>query len=133
MDEISLRLTADESSRIGKMLCEQAAVEICKIHLMRRDPGASFLPPGKGADLRVRSNDGTETDIEVKGTEATGITWAQLKVSSQQSHDRLKAGMPIYRVTGIRSGRIALYVMKHGVDFEMVPEPRWSVRPAKPK
>ena len=90
MDEVLLDLTDEEFSRIGEMRCEQAAVEICKIHLSRCDPSITFVPPGKGADLRVRRQNGSETDLEVKGTEASGIAWTQLKVSSQHSHDRLQ-------------------------------------------
>jgi hypothetical protein len=105
MDELTVKLTADELSRVGQMPCEQAAVEICKIHLKRRDPDVTFLTPGKGADLRLRSKDGTETDIEVKGTEATGIAWAQLKVSSQQSrlHDSRRAARAVDRKNGFRT------------------------------
>jgi hypothetical protein len=131
MDEIQLSLTDEEFSRISQMRCDQAALEICKIHLARSDPSVTFVPPGKGADLRVRRPDGVETDVEVKGTEASGIAWPQLKVSSRHSHDRLRSGMPLYRVTGVGSRAIRLFVMRHGADFEMVPEPRWSVRPPR--
>jgi len=133
MDDIRLELTHDEYARVSSMSCERAAVEICRIHLTRCDPCVTFLAPMKGADLRVRSGDGNETDIEVKGTEATDLAWPQLKVSSQHSHDRLRGGMLLYRVTGVRAQTVTIYVMRHGVDFDMVPEPRWSVRPSRVK
>ena len=133
MDEVHLRLTDAEHSRVRGMSCEQAALEICRIHLTRSDPNVAFLAPAKGADLRFRRQDGVETDIEVKGTEAGGLAWAKLKVSSQHSHDRLRDGMQLFRVTGIRAQEVKIFVMKHGVDFKMVVEPRWSVRPARVK
>jgi hypothetical protein len=131
VDEIPLDLTEEEFSRVNRMRCDQAALEICRIHFGRSLPGVRFVPPGKGADLRVRHPDGIETDVEVKGTEALGIAWPKLKVSSQHSHDRLRSGMPLYRVTGIGSRAVKLFVMRHGEDFEMVPELRWSVRPPR--
>ena len=133
MDEILVELTDDEWKRVNELPCEQAALEICRIHLRRCEPSVTFVTPGKGADLRVRQDNGLELDIEVKGTEAAGLAWAQLKVSSQQSYDRLKSGMALYRVTGIRSRAVRLFVMRYGADFEMVPEPRWSVRPSQAK
>ena len=123
----------DNEFETHRLPCEQAALEICRIHFKRCEPGVTFVTPGKGADLRVRHHDGLETDIEVKGTEAAGLAWAQLKVSSQQSHDRLKSGMPLFRVTGIRSRAVRLFVMKYDDDFEMFVEPRWSVRPSQTK
>src|SRR5579872_437003 len=133
MDQVRVELTDDEYSRVSGMSCEQAAVEICRIHFTRLDPHATFAAPSKGADLRVRKRDGSEADIEVKGTEAVGVAWAKLKVSSPQSHDLLKTGMALYRVTSIGNRAVTIFVMRHGVDFEMVPEPRWSVRPARSK
>lgn len=131
--EIVFTLTEDEFSKIKNLPCEQAALEICKIHFLRNDAKTEFLAPGSGADIRVRVGGGAEIDIEVKGTAASGIAWSQLKVSSQQSHDRLEAGMPLYRVNRIGSRTVSLFVMTCGKHFEMVHEPRWSVRPVKSK
>jgi hypothetical protein len=134
VEAISLDLTDDEFERMSALPCELAAIEFCKVHLRRSDPGVTFMKEaGKAADLRFRRSDGIETDIEVKGTEAVGIAWAQLKVSSQQSHDRLKDGMPLWRVAAIGSRTVKLFVMRCGDDFEMVPEPRWSVHPLSTK
>ena len=131
MDEIELALTDDEFILVSKMPCENAAVEICKIHFRRTDPSAHFSSPGNGADLRVRRGSGLELDLEVKGTESLGIAWAQLKVSSQQSHDRLAKGMPIYRVTGVRARAVKIFILRYGIDFEMSHEPRWRVHPPR--
>jgi hypothetical protein len=127
MNEVLLELTEPEFSEISQMPCAVAALEICKIHFRRIDKDVSFATPGKGVDLRVRFHDGVELDLEVKGTESAGIAWTQFKVSSQQSHDLLTQGMPVYRVTEIGSRTIKIFIMKYGVDFKMKPEPRWAV------
>jgi hypothetical protein len=127
MNEILLELTDEEFSRVSLMPCADAALEICRIHFRRVDVNAHFNKPGKGADLRVRFQNGVETDVEVKGTGKVGIAWNQFKVSSQQSHDLLVKGIPLYRVTGIGSRAVKIFIMKHGVDFAMSPELRWTV------
>jgi hypothetical protein len=131
MEEVVLRLTNQEFVRIRTMSTAQAAVEVSKIQLSRTHPGAVFVSPTKGADLRVRLSSGVELDVEVKGTESAGIAWGQFKVSSQHSHDVLKTGIPVYRVTEIGSQVAKIFIMRHGVDFEMTHEPRWSVGPPR--
>src|SRR5262249_15772220 len=58
------------------------------------------------------------TTSRSKAPRLGGVAWTQLRVSSQQSHDRLKDGMPLYRVTRIGSLAVKIFIMKHGVDFE---------------
>ena len=70
----------------------------------------------------------TTKKCEVKGTAATDIAWAKLKVSGKPSYKLLLNGLPLYRVCGVYSRNPIIFVLKCGSDFEMVPEPRWSVR-----
>jgi len=133
MTKVELELSDEEFSTVSSMSTADAAIEICRIHIRRGDPRATFLPPGKGADIRLRFSDGTETDIEVKGTEKVGPAWNQFKVSSQQSHDLLMRGIPLYRVTEVGSRKVKVFVMRYGADFEMSPEPRWNIHPPRSK
>lgn len=131
METVVLNLDADEYGRISGMSTADAALELCRIHLRRAYPGAAFIAPRTGADLRVRVQDGREFDVEVKGTEKAGVAWSQFKVSSQQSHDLLVSGIPLYRITEIGCKQVKIFIMKHGSDFEMAHEPRWSVHPPR--
>ena len=131
MEEVVINLSADEFNRVSGKTTAEAAVELCQIHLRRAHPDAVFVTPSRGADLRIRLQTGVEFDIEVKGTEKSGIAWNQFKVSSQQSHDLLKTGISLYRVTEVGSQTVKIFIMKHGADFEMSHEPRWSVHPPR--
>jgi hypothetical protein len=113
------------------MPCAEAALELSRLHLRRAHPGVAFVTPSRGADLRTRVPGGAEFDVEVKGTEKAGVGWNQFKVSSQQSHDLLVTGILLYRVTSIGSNRVRIFIMRHGIDFEMSHEPRWSVHPPR--
>ncbi len=95
MEKVELELSDGEFSTVSSMSTADAAIEICRIHFRRVDARATFPPPAKGADLRIRFPNGAETDIEVKGTEKVGLAWNQFKVSSQQSHDLLMRGIPL--------------------------------------
>jgi hypothetical protein len=131
METVELNLSAVEHDLISGMSTADAALELCRIHLRRVHPGVTFITPSRGADLRVRVPAGPEFDLEVKGTEKTGVAWSQFKVSSQQSHDLLVKGIPLYRITEIGSRQVKIFIMKHGADFEMAHEPRWSVHPPR--
>ncbi len=131
MEVVELHLDASEHDRLKAMSTAQAALELCRIHLRRIHPGVTFGTPSMGADLRARVPGGTEFDLEVKGTEKPDVAWSQFKVSSQQSHDLLVAGLPLYRISGVGSRQVKILIMKHGADFEMSPEPRWSVHPPR--
>lgn len=127
MEVVKVSLDAEELRQIGQMPCAEAALLVCRPYLRRVRPGVTFVAPSKNADLRVQVPGELDFDIEVKGTEKTGVAWGQLKVSSQQSHDLLVGGMLLYRVTGIRSNPVTIFILRRGIDFEMSPEPRWSV------
>jgi hypothetical protein len=113
---VDLEVSPAERARLNQLSTGQAALDICRHYLQRIHPGASFVPQSPGADLRVRLSNGEEFDLEVKGTERSGPAWAQFKVSSQQSHNLLVQGMPVYRVTEIRSAKVRLLIMKYGED-----------------
>lgn len=131
MQEIKLSLDDYEFETVRDMKTADAAVEICKIYFRRQDPAAPFPPSRSGADLFVRFSDDTGLDIEVKGTKESDIAWQQLKVSGKPSHEMLKNGMPVYRVTNIGSQNVTILVLRYGEDFEMTPEPRWRVHPPR--
>lgn len=121
-----IRETKDgKNSDIGKL-----AVEIVKLYFSSIDAGVTFLPGKKGADITVISN-AVETSYEVKGTQDPNISFVKLKVSSQACHDALVNGMELIRVTNIRGNYIKLHFLKHGVDFLLVPEPRWRMKKIK--
>lgn len=123
MEKVELELSDEEFSTVSSMSTADAAIEICRIHFRRMDTRATFPPPAKGADLRIRFPNGAETDIEVKGTEKVGLAWNQFKVSSQQSHDLLMRGIPLYRVTEVGSRTVKVFVMRYGADFDVTRAP----------
>lgn len=130
-EKIAVSLTEHEFQSIVRLRTDQKAIEIVKKHLMSEyGSDIQIEGVGPGADLRVLFRAGRELEIEVKGTEKSDVAWSQLKVSSQASHDKLKSGVPIYRVTGVGSRSPAIYVLKYGRDFTLKTEPRWSVKPA---
>ena len=110
------------------------AVEIVRLLLQTACNGeAKFETDLDGADLKVTYN-GETSRIEVKGTAAPTIAWNLLKVSSQKSHDALKSSeVVMYRVVDVDSKTPQIYVLRHGRDFYMEQESRWSVKPIKPE
>ncbi len=127
MQKIRLSLKDHEFEMVKDMKTADAAVEICKIYLRQQHQNVIFPSSRSGADLFVRFPDGTGFDIEVKGTARPDIAWQQLKVSGKPSHDMLKNGLPLYRVSNIGSQDVTIFVLRYGEDFEMTPEPRWRV------
>lgn len=116
------------SSDIGKR-----AVEILRCHFMRVDPGCEFVAPPRGADLAIRSAEGTKVvAFEVKGTADSGIAWPQLKLSSQSSFEFLSSGRgSVLRVTKVFEKEPEVFELRHGVDFTLVPEARWTFKPVR--
>lgn len=111
-----------QSSVIGKR-----SVEIVKWYLLTKDQNCTFDQYQSDADLRVTLN-GITIDIEVKGTTDSDISWIKLKVSGKKSYDKLLSGMPIYRVCSIYKQNPRIYILTYKDDFEMIPEPRWSIK-----
>lgn len=106
------------------------ALALMKIHFRSIDPKCSFRENVEDCDLEITSQ-GKIIRIEVKGTADREVAWSKLKINSTASHRALLAGMPLYRVVGVYERNPAILVMKHGDDFTMVPEPRWSVKRAE--
>jgi len=110
-----------KNSHIGNL-----AVKIVELYFLSVDPKATFVINKKGIDIEVKYLNKIEC-FEIKGTADVNISWAKLKVSSKKSHDALINGMTLIRVTNIGNTTMNLYFMQHGIDFKLLPEPRWSV------
>lgn len=106
------------------------AVEVVKLYFQSKNKNVSFGKAKVGGDIIVEI-DGKETEYEIKGTEDTKISFGKLKVSSQQNHDALIKGMILIRVTNVRQRNVILHFLKHGIDFTLQHEPRWSVKQVK--
>jgi len=139
MEDHRVELTTEEYERLnavypegnGSGLIGKRAEEIVRIHIQRDSPGCTFQVPDTGADLKVVFCDGSEPLlIEVKGTASAGIAWQQLKVSSQHSHRMLvELGIPVYRVSDVFSPAPCIHVLRHGIDFALQEEARWTFKP----
>ena len=110
-----------KNSHVGNI-----AVKVVELYFSSIDPAAQFTAGINGADLTI-SHQGKTEDFEIKGTADKDISWSKLKVSSQACHDALVNGMRIARVTNIGNTDMELFFMKHGEDFTLVAEPRWSL------
>jgi hypothetical protein len=114
-----------KNSHVGNL-----AVKVVELYFLSIDPKAQFVAGKKGPDLIVTYNGVTEP-CEIKGTVDKDIAWAKLKVSSSDCYNALVNGMTLIRVTNIGEAKMVLYFMKYGEDFNLLPEPRWSVTPLK--
>jgi len=110
-----------KNSDVGKL-----AVEIAKLYFLSTADTATFITNRKGIDLSTTINEVVE-NYEIKGTADKNISWNKLKVSSQNCHDHLVNGMTLIRITNIGSTEMIFHFLKHNEDFELIPEPRWSV------
>jgi len=138
MDHFRIELTTDEFERLnseypesnGSGLIGKRAEELVKIHFRKKHPQCIFTDAPSGADLHVIFSNGVPPQsIEIKGTASTGIAWQQLKVSSTSSWELLtKETIPVYRVCAVFSRIPTIYVLQHGRDFILVPEPRWTFK-----
>lgn len=118
----SLYPQTGKSSDVGKR-----AEELILYYFRQLHPECQFSYPKDGADLLVTWTGGSEK-IEIKGTADSNIAWSKLKVSGKDSHDLLERGLPMYRVTSIYERNPRIFILIHGEDFLMEPEPRWLVR-----
>jgi len=114
-----------QSAKVG-----QRSVEIVKWHFKTIDPTCNFDNGQTDVDLRVTSK-ANIYDIEIKGTADEDIAWMKLKVSGKRSYQKLKNGMPIYRVCNVYSKKPRIFILNYNGDFEMIPEDRWSIRPRR--
>ena len=131
---VPVTLTDAERQAMDGLSTEQKAAAIVRYHI-RGEHGdrANIEEERDGADLTVEVDGRTER-IEVQGTEASTIAWEQLKVSSRESHDSLVMEEAVmYRVVNVNSANPRIYMLEHGRDFTLEPEPQWAVKQAPPK
>jgi hypothetical protein len=114
-----------KNSDIGKL-----AIEIAKLYFLSLNKATTFDINKNGIDLSTLLK-GKVNNYEIKGTADKNISWSKLKISSQNCHDLLINGMTLIRITNIGTIDMKFYFLKYNNDFELVPEPRWSVRPRK--
>lgn len=139
METHRVELTAEEHRLLnlefpesaGSGLIGRRAEQIVRLFFQRRYPKCEFRPPDSGADLKVVPSPGQAAlCVEIKGTASAGVAWQQLKVSSRHSHKLLsEASIPVYRVSEVFSQSPVIYVLKHGTDFVLEPEERWTFKP----
>lgn len=124
-DLLSLYPNLGKNSDVGKY-----SIEIVKLYFLSKNPSTKFSVCKGGGDLEIETADDFE-EFEVKGTVDENICFQKLKVSSTDCHNSLVSGMTLIRVTSIGQLSMKLHFMKHGVDFVLVPEVRWSVKSIK--
>lgn len=110
-----------KNSDIGKL-----AVELAKLYFLSINSSTTFITNKNRIDLSTSINDVVE-NYEIKGTSGNSIAWNKLKVSSQNCYELLIKGMTLIRITNIGSTKMTFYFLTYSEDFELVPEPRWSV------
>lgn len=103
------------------------AVEIAKLYFLSKYNRPTFITNKDRIDLSVVLDETIE-NYEIKGTVDKNIAWSKLKVSSQNCYENLKKGMSIIRISNIGNVDVTLFFMKYNEDFNLIPEPRWSVR-----
>ena len=118
---LTLYPNTGKNSDVGKL-----AIEIAKLYFLSINDTTTFIPNKNGIDLSTLVN-GISENYEIKGTTDNNISWNKLKVSSQNCHDLLINGMTLTRITNIGLTEMTFYFLKNTEDFELVPEPRWSV------
>ena len=110
-----------KNSDVGKF-----AVDIAKLYFLTINYSTTFIINKKGIDLSTSIN-GIVENFEIKGTAGSTISWNNLKVSSKNCHDRLVNGMTLIIITNIGKTEMNINFLKHSEDFELKPEPRWSL------
>lgn len=138
MEHYKIELTNEEYERLnsaypksnGSGLIGSRAEEIVRIYFRRTDHQCTFAKAPSGADLQVVPSDGSPSQpIEIKGTASPEMAWQQLKVSSTSSWELLsKQTIPVYRVCDVFSKAPSIYILLHGRDFVLEPEPRWTFK-----
>ncbi|OGA13221.1 MAG: hypothetical protein A3H32_15275 [Betaproteobacteria bacterium RIFCSPLOWO2_02_FULL_63_19] len=127
------RLEKSWPRTLGHAAIEGRAVEIARIFLRRQFPHCRFEAPERGADLCFRQSSSAPIQpVEVKGTEAPGLAWSQLKVSSADSRKLLvEKSALVYRISDVFTQSPKIYILVHGKDFLLEPEARWAFKSAR--
>lgn len=130
---IDTELTEVGRKKVDDLSTEQKALNIVREFLKDRyGDDVEIEEDMDGVDLRVTTDSRTER-IMVKGTAGSTMEWEKLKVSSPKSHDALVRGDAlIYRVVDVHSAAPIVYMLIHGEDFTLEPEPRWAVKQVPP-
>jgi hypothetical protein len=122
-DSFSKRFnTKGKNSDIGNL-----AIEIAKLWLISKHKESTILEGHNGADLCVQTAESL-LEYEIKGTEDDTLAFNKLKVSGKTCYEKLISGMPLIRISKVRQQRVEIYTLKYGEDFDLIPEPRWSVK-----
>ena len=130
-ESYSVPLSAAERESMYGLSARAKAEKIVRKHLAREHGDVKVVPDPDGADLKVYL-DGKIIRIRVSGTDAPAIAWNLMDVSSQETHDALKSGKVVmFRVVDVDSKTPHIYVLKHGRDFYLEQDPRWSVKPVE--
>ena len=134
LDDEELRaLDAKFPQSLASAVIGKRAEEIVKIYFRRTDPKCKFSRPHNGADLEVQFLDGqNRLVLEIKGTDASSVSWQKLKVSSEHSWRHLvEERIPVYRVIEVFGKSPSIIELLHDRDFTLEPEPRWSFKPKR--
>jgi DNA-binding sugar fermentation-stimulating protein len=104
-----------QSAKVGNR-----SVAIVKWHFRTIDPNCKVDNTRTDLDLRVTIKEKLY-EIEIKGTADEDIAWMKLKVSGKRSYEKLKNGMPLYRVCNVYSKKPRIFILNYNDDFDMIP------------
>ncbi len=140
MSDFEINLTGKEFSELNKKfplaqkntssVVGKRAEKLIQMYFLKIDNKAIFEVLNDGGDLLIKSKR-KEIKIEIKGTSQKSLNMNNIKVTGQKSHDILKSGLPLYRVTGVFDKKPKVYILKHGVNYTLEAEKRWVARPIK--
>lgn len=138
MGTFRIKLTTDQFSELNQRFPSsrgsgdigKRAVEIIRYHFKNQHPGCSFVETPSGADVAVRPVGAAAPMVfEVKGTADADMAWQQLKVSSKSSHALLTSGSAsVLRVTAVFGREPVVHELRHGTDFWLELEARWTFK-----
>ena len=132
-ESYSVPLSAAERESMYGLSARAKAEKIVRKHLAREHGDVKVVPDPDGADLKVYL-DGKIIRIRVSGTNAPAIAWHFMKALGQKAHDDLKRGMvALFHVVDVDSQNPCMYVLKHGRDFYLEREAKWTPTPVKPE
>ena len=132
-ESYSVPLSAAERESMYGLSAQAKAEKIVRKHLAREHGDVKVVPDPDGADLKVYL-DGKIIRIWVSGTDAPAIAWRFMKALGQKAHDDLKRGMvALFHVVDVDSQSPRMYVLKHGRDFYLEQEAKWTAMPVKPE
>lgn len=132
-ESYSVRLSDVECESMYGLSAGAKAEKIVRKYLAREHGDVKVVPDPDGADLKVFL-DGKIIRIRVNGTGAPTIAWGFMKALGQEAHDDLERGkVALFHVVDVDSQNPRIYVLKHGRDFYLEQEPKWSVVPVKPE